>query len=563
MTPASQTPPNWPSTIPVAQDEYKNWCWQIDVPNMWTCTPRTPDDVVTVCNWACDQGWQVRARGIMHGWSPLTIVAATSPGASIILVDMTQFLTSMTLIPRTATTGPQVKVGAGATMLSLMTFLEQQPGGQGAAKGYGFPHTPAPGNLTVGGVLAINAHGTAIPSPADSFACSYGSLSNQILALTAVVTDPKSSDPKRYALRTFTRGEGDDAALLAHLGRTLVVDATLQVIDNYNLRCQSYTDIPASTLFAAPTSSQPAPPKSMIDFLDQYGRVEAIWYPFSDSPWLKVWSVAATKPSSSRAVSGPYNYPFSDNLPDFVTTLIKEITTGAGWLTPTLGKTMAWITGLGLDASNSYDLWGPSKNTLIYIDDQTLRVTANGYAVQMKKGDLQQAIADFTSKFTAMLAAYQKNSKYPVNAPLEIRITSLDDPSKVGVPSGVTAQTPVISSLTYDDVARKNGWDVALWLDVLTLPDTPASNDFYQELEAWVTQTFTGTRGRAIPEWSKGWAYSSQGPWTNAQFLAQVRDLFTAGRSANQTWKYEVDTLAAYDARGLFTNPFLGQLFIS
>ena len=160
----------------------------------------------------------------------------------------------MTFIPRTATSGPQVKVGTGATMLALLTFLEQQAGGQGAARGYSFPHTPAPGNLTLGGVLAINAHGTAIPSPADSFPCSYGSLSNQILAFTAVVTDPKSSNPDQYSLRTFTRGEGDDIAFLTQLGRAFLVDATLQVIDNYNLRCQSYTTLTAATLFAAPSS---------------------------------------------------------------------------------------------------------------------------------------------------------------------------------------------------------------------------------------------------------------------------------------------------------------------
>ena len=561
MTPASQTPPNWPSTIPIAQETFKNWSWQIDVPNMWTCTPRTADDVVTVCNWASDQGWQVRARGIMHGWSPLTIVGTTSPAANVLLVDMTQSLTSMTFIPRTATSGPQVTVGAGATMLALLSFLEQQAGGQGPARGYSFPHTPAPGNLTVGGVLAINAHGTAIPSPADSFNCSYGSLSNQILALTAVVTDPASPDPGRYSLRTFGRGDGDAAVLLTHLGKALIVDATLQVIDNYNLRCQSYTDISSSTLFAAPSSSTPAPPSSMIDFLNRFGRVEAIWYPFSDAPWLKVWSAEPARPAGSRAVSGPYNYPFSDNLPDWVTTLIKEIASGAAWLTPALGSAMAGITSLGLDVSNARDLWGPSKNTLIYIDDATLRVTANGYAVHLKKADVQQAIHDFTSKFSDLLSAYRTKGQYPINSPLEIRITSLDDPAKVAVPPGVAARSPVISSLSYDDTARLNGWDVALWLDVLTLPGTPAADDFYQELEAWVTQTFSGTRARAIPEWSKGWAYSSEGAWTNAQYFAHVRDLFTAGRSATDTWQHEVSTLATYDARGLFTNPFLAQLF--
>jgi hypothetical protein len=379
--------------------------------------------------------------------------------------------------------------------------------------------------------------------------------------LTAVVTDPKGPDPDQYSLRTFTRGEGDDIALLTHLGRAIVVDATLQVIDNYNLRCQSFTDIPASTLFAAPTSSSPSPARSMIDFLNTSGRVEAIWYPFSAAPWLKVWTNTPAKPSSSRAVTGPYNYPFSDNLPDWVTQLFKDITSGAGWMTPSLGDAMAWITGAGLDLNLARDLWGPSKNTLVYIDDATLRVTANGYAVQMKKTDVQQAIHDFTSKFSGMLAAYKLKNLYPINSPLEIRITSLDDPSKVAVPPGTPAKSPVISSLSYDELAIKNGWDVALWLDVLTLPGTPSANDFYAELEAWVTQSFSGTRARAIPEWSKGWAYTSQGPWQSAPYLQHIRDLFTAGRSADHNWAYEVATLRAYDAHGLFTNPLLDQLF--
>jgi len=555
MTTVLSTPPDWPATIPIVQAPYRNWSWEIEVSQLWTCTPKTAANVVTICNWARDHGWQVRARGIMHGWSPLTVVEGTPPNSNVILVN-TRYLNAMTLIPRTATSGPQVKAGAGATMEDLLTFLEQQPGGQGPAPGYSFPHTPAPGSLTVGGALAINAHGTAIPSPADSFSCSYGSLSNQILAVTAVVTDPKSSDPTSYSLRTFTRGEGDDAVFLTHLGRAFIVDATLQVIDNYNLRCQSYIDITSATLFAAPSSSTPAPPNSMIDFLDKSGRVEAIWYPFTDTPWLKVWTTTPQQPAGSQRVSAPYNYPFSDNLPDFVTELFKKVTSSAPWLTPSLGSTMVWITKGGL-ASLS-DLWGPSKDTLLYIKDSTLRVTANGYAVQMKKSDLQQGIHDFTTKFTSLLAAYQAKGLFPVNSPLEIRVTGLDDPSKV---AAANAQSPIISSLTYDDTAKTNGWDTALWLDVLTLPGTSGADDFYQELEAWVTSTFSGARARAIPEWSKGWGYTSNGAWQSTSYLAHVRELFTAGRPANRTWAHEAATLAAYDAHGLFSNAFLQQLF--
>jgi FAD/FMN-containing dehydrogenase len=208
MTPATQTPPGWPAGIPIVQEQYLNWSWEINVQSSVDLHAEHGGRRGHRVQLGEGHNYKVRARGIMHGWSPLTIVGGTSPGANIILVDLTRNLAAMTFIPRTAISGPQVKVGTGATMLALLTFLEQQSGGQGAARGYSFPHTPAPGNLTLGGVLAINAHGTAIPSAGDSFPCSYGSLSNQILAFTAVVTDPKSGNPNQYSLRTFTRAKG-------------------------------------------------------------------------------------------------------------------------------------------------------------------------------------------------------------------------------------------------------------------------------------------------------------------------------------------------------------------
>jgi hypothetical protein len=66
-------------------------------------------------------------------------------------------------------------------------------------------------------VLAIDAHGTAVPiQPNDNFPASYGSMSNQILEFTAVVTDP--ANPSKYGLRKFTRGESDAKVFLTQLG---------------------------------------------------------------------------------------------------------------------------------------------------------------------------------------------------------------------------------------------------------------------------------------------------------------------------------------------------------
>jgi FAD/FMN-containing dehydrogenase len=82
-------PPGFPSGIQVVQETFENWAQMIDVPNLWTCIPDTEADVVRVCNWAAGAGFTVRARGMMHTWSPLTVVNGQSP-ANVMLVDMTK-----------------------------------------------------------------------------------------------------------------------------------------------------------------------------------------------------------------------------------------------------------------------------------------------------------------------------------------------------------------------------------------------------------------------------------------------------------------------------------------
>src|SRR3954470_24196524 len=102
MLTTTTTPPGWPVAIAITLQEYKNWSWQIDVPKVWTCSPRSADDVVAACNWATENGSRVRPRRTIHGGSPLTIDPTALPASNVLLVDTTQFLTPMTFIPRTA-----------------------------------------------------------------------------------------------------------------------------------------------------------------------------------------------------------------------------------------------------------------------------------------------------------------------------------------------------------------------------------------------------------------------------------------------------------------------------
>lgn len=172
---------------------------------------------------------------------------------------------------------------------------------------------------------------------------------------------------------------------------------------------------------------------------------------------------------------------------------------------------------------------------------------------------MQKAVAAFAGKFSSLLEKYEKDGEYPVNSPLEIRVTGLDDPAEVHLLPGATAGSPILSATTMDEMDRQNFWDVALWFDVLTIPGTPNADKFYVELEQWLVTYFSdpkdGVVGRVMPEWSKGFAYDKEhGPWTDPDFLEHVR------RAFGNNWAEALATLAKYDKSHLFWSPFLDQL---
>lgn len=534
-------PAGFPASVPLYRQAFRNWAQDIVVDAVWTCSPRTPDEVVLVVNWAWRAGYKVRARGHMHNWSPLT-VATGQPVERVLLLDMTASLDAVQV--HAGTSPPTVTAQCGVDMATLLARLEQQ--------GLGLTATPAPGDLTLGGVLAIDGHGTAVPAIGETRqpGQTYGSVSNSVLALTAVVFDPAQ---QRYVLRRFVRNDPAIAPLLVHLGRALVVDATLQVGRNQRLRCRSHVDIAAGELFAPQGSGG----RTFASFLDTAGRVEAIWFPFTRKPWLKVWSLAPQLPLLSRPVLGPYNYPFSDTLPLPITELIRQIVVdGQGWLTPSFGATQLAISTAGLASTLSADLWGWSKNLLLYVRPTTLRVTANGYAVLTRRADVQRVIHEFTSDHEARVARWAGRGLYPMNGPVEIRVTGLDRPDEVAMPGAVA---PALSALR--PRPDRPAWDTAVWFDLLTLPGTPGAAAFYRESEQWMLSNYGGDHAALRVEWSKGWGYSDAAAWDDPVALGStVPQSLRTGQPADAGWDAAVAALNRLDPYRLFTSPLHDRL---
>ncbi|KOG35204.1 cholesterol oxidase substrate-binding domain-containing protein [Streptomyces resistomycificus] len=527
--------PDFPAAVALYRSAYRNWVGEITADGLWACAPENGEQAAAVVNWAWRHGWTVRPRGSSHGWSPLTVEEGTPSDARVLLVDTASRLTGLAL-----ESASSVRAGTGVTMEALLTYLE--------GHGLGVTAAPAPGDLTLGGALAVDAHGTAVPAEGERRlpGHTYGSLSNLVLSLTAVVWD---EDGGAYVLRTFHRDEADCAALLTHLGRTLVTEVVLRVGANTNLRCVSRVDIPAGELFAAPGEEG----RTFASYLEESGRVEAIWFAFTEFPWLKVWSVSPTKPLTSRRVTSPYNYPFSDNVPTLVADLAGRMVSDAAWyLAPVLGNAQYDTAALGLVATLSADIWGPSKNTLLYLKPTTLRVTANGYAVLTTRDQVQRVVSEFTSHYRERLTAYAARGRFPVNGTVEIRVTGLDEPADADL---VGARAPLLSALRPSEEHPE--WDTAVWLDVLTLPGTPYAEMFLREIELFLLDAYDGGHALTRVEWSKGWAYTDEAVWSDEEVIGTVVPA-SFGESA---WGQAAGTLDRLDPHRVLGNGFLDRLF--
>ena len=285
-----------------------------------------------------------------------------------------------------------------------------------------------------------------------------------------------------------------------------------------------------------------------------------IWFPWTSVPWIKQWSVVGSGGPPwydfSKHVTAPYNYTFANFLPQNISDIVSQILAGDVSLATSLGNTWMSVVGSGLITTGTWDIWGYSKDVYLYVQPTTLRIVESGFAVLCARSSVQQVLSDFYSKYTATIAAYQANGDYPMNGPIEIRVTGLDTVAEAPMAGAVSPQLSAVRPRP-----DHPEWNTVVWLDMGTMPATPKVAAFYHDMEQWIWSHYTGSYATVRPEWSKGWASDGTNIWADPTVIGTtIPNAMRAGQAAGDNFDTARGTLNRYDPSRVFSNSFLDEL---
>jgi hypothetical protein len=452
---------------------------------------------------------------------------------------------------------PQVMLGTGWTLQDATAYLETIPNPSapnGSAPGYSFCNMPAPGSLTLGGILAIGGHGTSVPTEANPGPGLMGCISNLVADMVLVAWDTTQEE---YTLQHWYRAQSSVpvSAFLVHLGRAFITAVTLIPVPNYYMQVTS--DFPDMADVMADPNSKPVPPSAFGTLLDEFGRIEVIWFPYQEKDKDKAWVQRGQQFATRQGppAEDPFNWM---KVPEWLSNGFRNGLHSDPSGTPGLQRWALDVT----QKNAARTLNGTAPQREIWVLDDTMLMSACGYTVQLPRGEVQAALHAFHLQFTSMLADFEGNKdpmlRYPVNGPVEIRCTTIDYQDDLKL--GPNAKAPALA-MTHS-VDPKNGNDTVLWVEVLTFPGTPGSGPFFAALEEWMRDTWIkGTNWVLRPEWSKGWAYTESGPWTDTWVMGTWIPSVYEEASDGMNFAYAKQALADADPHKLFHNSFLDGIF--
>ena len=186
------------------------------------------------------------------------------------------------------------------------------------------------------------------------------------------------------------------------------------------------------------------------------GRIEAIWFPFTDTPWLKVWSVAPEQARALHRGHQPVQLLVHQQRHHRGEHVLRPGGDRRRLGTPAFEGTAIALVDPGLVFTGIWDIWGQWQNVLLYVKPTTVRIVEAGFAIITSRANIQQVVSDFYTQYTSRLALLPGQGQYPMNGPIEIRVTGLDQPADVLV-SG--AQSPILSSVR--PRPDQPGWDTS------------------------------------------------------------------------------------------------------
>ena len=532
-------PEGFPAQVAVEAREFQNWAKLVTVDGVPTCLPQDEGDLVEIANWAAGANWRLRPVGARHGWAPFTIDADSTD--DVMLVSQ-EFMTGMAGFETEPV--PAAWFLPGTSMLDATGLLAGiDNDGAGTAPGWGFNAYPGVPDVTVGGVCAIGAHGTGISLDPDKPDL-YGTMSNWILGFRALVSDPDSAEP-RYIVREFSRDDSEASAFLLHLGRSFLTAIKLRVVPNFYLR-RTVRYPQFGELF----SDDGKPPKLSLGRLEEkHGRVQELWFPFTSTPIVQYWTEEQER--SEPQVDGPMSIRLSPDITSEESDRFAQ--TLAEHPEYTAAVDQASIDRIRELSPQGIDLHGTARDLLLYVQHDTLRVLSLAYAVLLPADEVQAAAHDLASRLDEMVRGYGERGRAPITNCLEMRVTGIDRAEEVGVAGAVPVTLSPARPLAGSNVDR------VIWLDLVTMPGTPYANQFLAEFEEWLWERWPEP-GTLRAEWSKAWAFTSEGPWTNEAVVEAIKRSYDDG-FGTEAFRQAATVLARYDAAHLYSSPLLDRLF--
>jgi hypothetical protein len=512
-------------------------------------------------------------RDRLHNWSPINLdrdAAATRNNYSesdLVYVSFENIshrdikpLEFMGSDPVAADPRPTIRAYCGDTMASVAERAHRITSGPNG-DGYTLPILPAPNVLSLGGVLAISAHGSRLSfSEPEETATGHrewpGTISASVDAATVIAWNASSN---AYEARRLSHADPELPFVAASLGRVIIVDVTLRVMPDYCLDIDlSVRDL--DKLFGSDDTNADS-----VEQIAQKAGFEVLAFrtgPLAkDQAHVLEWRKSDLPPTGRWKSEHP----------------LDDIISGGEWWAPILTLMPWWAVApevhRRLDdvadgiaqrrAADPNALPSPAGDQRMYAHSDAMPVEASGWGLIIPRRDLQKAASAVYE-----LAIDKLDDTRPTfdafshrHLVFECRCANLDD---VGLPGG--AAIPNLSLAAPYPGRPGNTPDpqdahIVLWVSVLYLTrryTMDTHGEYFSELESEIHDLCDRQDWILRPEWAKGWGYTHAGGWnaSASSLQAWFERAWPGDENASGSWKNACKLAWDLDPQGMFSSAF-------